>query len=51
SGELIAPFGDMTLKCHQHYYVTTLPARASAVPSFCRVAAHALPGLPNNTEG
>ncbi len=27
SGELIAPFGDMTLKCHQHYYVTTLPGR------------------------
>ncbi|HGG3226810.1 TPA: DNA-binding transcriptional regulator DsdC [Salmonella enterica subsp. enterica serovar Paratyphi A] len=27
SGELIAPFGDMRLKCHQHYYVTTLPGR------------------------
>ena len=27
SGELIAPFGEMTLKCHQHYYVTTLPGR------------------------
>ena len=27
SGELIAPFGDMTLKCHQYYYVTTLPGR------------------------
>ncbi|STT82776.1 D-serine dehydratase transcriptional activator [Klebsiella pneumoniae] len=26
SGELIAPFGDMTLKCHQHYYMTTLRA-------------------------
>ncbi|RYA65625.1 DNA-binding transcriptional regulator DsdC, partial [Enterobacter cloacae complex sp. 2DZ2F16B1] len=21
------PFGEMTLKCHQHYYVTTLPGR------------------------
>lgn len=27
SGELIAPFGEMTLKCHQHYYVTTLAGR------------------------
>lgn len=27
SGELIVPFGEMTLKCHQHYYVTTLPGR------------------------
>lgn len=27
SGELIAPFGDMALKCHQHYYITTLPGR------------------------
>lgn len=27
SGELIAPFGDMALKCHQHYYATTLPGR------------------------
>ena len=27
SGELVAPFGDMTLKCHQHYYITTLPGR------------------------
>lgn len=27
SGELIAPFGDLRLKCHQHYYVTTLPGR------------------------
>lgn len=27
SGELIAPFGEMTLECHQHYYVTTLPGR------------------------
>lgn len=26
-GELVAPFGDMTLKCHQHYYATTLPGR------------------------
>ena len=23
SGELIAPFGDMALKCHQHYYITS----------------------------
>ena len=27
SGELVAPFGDMALKCHQHYYITTLPGR------------------------
>ena len=27
SGELVAPFGDMTVKCHQHYYITTLPGR------------------------
>lgn len=27
SGELVAPFGDMALKGHQHYYVTTLPGR------------------------
>ncbi|TGD73273.1 DNA-binding transcriptional regulator DsdC, partial [Salmonella enterica subsp. enterica serovar Poona] len=27
SGDLIAPVGDMRLKCHQHYYVTTLPGR------------------------
>lgn len=33
------------------YRTGRLPARASAVPSFCRVAAHALPGLPNNSEG
>ena len=26
-GELIAPFGQMTLRCHQHYYATTLPGR------------------------
>lgn len=26
-GELIAPFGEKTLKCHQHYYVSTLPGR------------------------
>jgi LysR family D-serine deaminase transcriptional activator len=26
-GELIAPFGDKTLKCHQHYYVSTLSGR------------------------
>lgn len=27
SGELIAPFGQMALQCHQHYYATTLPGR------------------------
>lgn len=27
NGCLIAPFGDMTLKCHQHYYITLLPGR------------------------
>ena len=27
SGELVAPFGDMALKCHQHYYITTLPGQ------------------------
>ncbi|XWJ93568.1 DNA-binding transcriptional regulator DsdC [Phytobacter ursingii] len=27
SGELIAPFGDRALKCHQHYYISTLPGR------------------------
>ncbi|EGT4255163.1 DNA-binding transcriptional regulator DsdC [Citrobacter amalonaticus] len=27
SGELVAPFGEMALTCHQHYYVTTLPGR------------------------
>jgi LysR substrate binding domain. len=26
-GELIAPFDGKTLKCHQHYYVSTLPGR------------------------
>lgn len=26
-GELIAPFGEKTLKCHQHYYISTLPGR------------------------
>ena len=26
-GELIAPFGNKTLKCHQHYYISTLPGR------------------------
>lgn len=26
-GELIAPFGEKTLKCHQHYYVSTLSGR------------------------
>lgn len=26
-GELIAPFDGETLKCHQHYYVSTLPGR------------------------
>lgn len=26
-GELIAPFGDKTLKCHQHYYISTLAGR------------------------
>jgi LysR family D-serine deaminase transcriptional activator len=25
TGELIAPFGEKTLKCHQHYYVSTRP--------------------------
>jgi LysR family D-serine deaminase transcriptional activator len=24
---LIAPFGEKTLKCHQHYYISTLPGR------------------------
>lgn len=27
SGELVAPFGEMALTCHQHYYMTTLPGR------------------------
>ncbi|HCD1257285.1 DNA-binding transcriptional regulator DsdC [Citrobacter sp. ANG330] len=27
SGELVAPFGEMALTCHQHYYITTLPGR------------------------
>ena len=27
SGELITPFGDMTVKCHQYYYITTLAGR------------------------
>ena len=27
SGELAAPFGEMALTCHQHYYITTLPGR------------------------
>ena len=27
SGELVAPFGDLMLTCHQHYYITTLPGR------------------------
>jgi hypothetical protein len=26
-GELIAPFGEKTLKCHQHYYISTLSGR------------------------
>ncbi|WP_336706601.1 MULTISPECIES: DNA-binding transcriptional regulator DsdC [unclassified Cedecea] len=26
-GELIAPFGEKTLKCHQHYYISTLTGR------------------------
>ena len=26
-GELIAPFGEKTLKCHQHYDMSTLPGR------------------------
>lgn len=27
SGELVAPFGELTLKCHQYYYISTLPGR------------------------
>lgn len=26
-GELIAPFGNKALKCHQHYYIATLTGR------------------------
>ncbi|MCS3429880.1 DNA-binding transcriptional regulator DsdC [Klebsiella sp. BIGb0407] len=26
-GELVAPFGEMTLACHQHYYISTLSTR------------------------
>ena len=45
------PFPGWRLTPYPGYRTGRLPARASAVPSFCRVAAHALPGLPNNTEG
>lgn len=27
NGDLVAPFGEMSLTCHQHYYITTLPGR------------------------
>lgn len=38
-GELIAPFGDKTLKCHQHYYVSTLSGRQwPKIDAFIRLA-------------